>query len=96
VTILDAGRATLELADPRHAAFIDDVELGRRAAGHIRVALRVDDTVQTTEILAAAGAEVVAPPGSTPWNSLNSRLEGRAGLQLTLFRELRDTEAVNA
>ena len=40
VTILDAGRATLELTDPNHAAFIDDVEVGRRVAGHIRVAFR--------------------------------------------------------
>jgi lactoylglutathione lyase len=90
VTILDAGRATLELADPRHAAFVDDVEVGRRVAGHIRVAFRVEDTVRTTELLAAAAAEVVAPPTRTPWNSLNSRLEGPAGLQLTLFEELRD------
>ena len=32
VTILEAGRATLELADPPHAAYIDDVEVGHRAA----------------------------------------------------------------
>jgi catechol 2,3-dioxygenase-like lactoylglutathione lyase family enzyme len=31
VTILEAGRATLELADPPHAAYIDEVEVGRRA-----------------------------------------------------------------
>ena len=33
VAILDAGRATLEIADPSHAAYIDDVEVGRRVAG---------------------------------------------------------------
>ena len=33
VSILDAGRATLEIADPAQAAFIDDVEVGRRPAG---------------------------------------------------------------
>ena len=38
VTILEAGRATLELADPPHAAYIDAVEVGRRVAGHIRPA----------------------------------------------------------
>src|SRR6202453_1272271 len=38
VVILDAGRATLELADPSHAEYIDEVEVGRRVAGHIRVA----------------------------------------------------------
>ncbi|CAL9641983.1 hypothetical protein SUDANB1_06352 [Streptomyces sp. enrichment culture] len=90
VTILDAGRATLELTDPNHAAFIDEVEVGRRVAGHIRVAFQVDDSVATTAKLAAAGAEVVAEPTRTPWNSLNSRLEAPGALQLTLFTELGD------
>jgi len=90
VTILDAGRATLELTDPNHAAFIDEVEVGRRVAGHIRVAFQVDDSVSTTSKLAAAGAEVVAEPTRTPWNSMNSRLEAPGALQLTLFTELDD------
>jgi predicted enzyme related to lactoylglutathione lyase len=88
VTILEAGRATLELADPPHAAFIDEVEVGRRVAGHVRVAFMVDDAVETTETLRAAGADVIAAPTRTPWNSLNSRLAGPADLQLTLFQEL--------
>jgi lactoylglutathione lyase len=90
VAILDAGRATLELADPGHAAFIDEVEVGRRVAGHIRIAFEVDDSAAATELLAAAGATVVAPPVRTPWQSLNSRLEAPAGLQLTLFSEDQD------
>lgn len=90
VTILDAGRATLELADPGHAAFIDQVEVGQRVAGHIRVAFEVDDSVTTTAKLAAAGAQVIAEPTRTPWNSLNSRLEAPGALQLTLFSELDD------
>jgi catechol 2,3-dioxygenase-like lactoylglutathione lyase family enzyme len=88
VTILEAGRATLEIADPPHAAYIDEVEVGRRVAGHIRVAFKVSDSSASTEALAAAGATVVAEPTRTPWNSLNSRLEGPADLQLTLFTEL--------
>lgn len=88
VTILDAGRATLELADPSHAAFIDEVEVGRRVAGHIRVAFQVDDSAVATARLAVAGAEVIAEPTRTPWNSLNSRLEAPGALQLTLFSEL--------
>ena len=88
VTILDAGRATLELLDPTHAAFVDEVEVGRRVAGHIRLALEVDDTENTTRDLAEAGATVVAKPTRTPWNSLNARLDAPAGLQLTLFQEL--------
>jgi predicted enzyme related to lactoylglutathione lyase len=90
VTILEAGRATLELTDPNHAAFIDEVEVGRRVAGHIRVAFEVDDSALTTDRLEQAGAEVVAEPTRTPWNSLNSRLEAPGSLQLTLFTELGD------
>jgi lactoylglutathione lyase len=90
VTLLEAGRATLELADPRQAEFIDEVEVGRRVAGHVRVAFQVDDTPAVTAELAAAGAHVLAEPTRTPWNSLNARLEAPAGLQLTLFSELAD------
>ncbi|AYC37318.1 VOC family protein [Streptomyces griseorubiginosus] len=90
VTILEAGRATLEITDPNHAAFIDEVEVGKRVAGHIRVAFEVDDSTATTARLAEAGAEVVAEPTRTPWNSLNSRLEAPGSLQLTLFTELGD------
>ena len=88
IAILEAGRATLELTDEGHAEFIDEVEVGRRAAGHIRVAFEVDDSAEATARLAAAGATVVAEPTRTPWNSLNARLEAPAGLQLTLFTEL--------
>ena len=93
VTILEAGRATLEIADPRHAEFIDEVEVGRRVAGHIRVAFEVTDSAATTQLLVDAGAQLVAPPTETPWRSLNARLEAPAGLQLTLFTELGDSPA---
>ena len=88
VTILEAGRATLEITDPPHAEFIDQVEVGSRVAGHIRVAFEVDDSAAATRELEAAGAEVIAEPTRTPWNSLNARLKAPAGLQLTLFQEL--------
>jgi lactoylglutathione lyase len=88
VTILDAGRATLEITDPVHAAYIDEVEVGRRVAGHIRIAFEVGDSAAMTSRLAEAGATIIAPPVETPWHSLNSRLNGPAGLQLTLFQEL--------
>lgn len=85
VTILEAGRATLELANPAQADFIDDVEVGRRVAGHIRVAFQVADSRATAQRLVDAGAELIAPPTLTPWNDLNARLDAPAGLQLTLF-----------
>lgn len=88
LTILEAGRATMELAEPAYAEYIDEVEVGRRVAGHIRVAFEVDDSTAMTARLAAAGATVVAEPTRTPWDSLNARLEGPGGLQLTLFTEL--------
>jgi lactoylglutathione lyase len=90
VTILEAGRATLELTDPPHAEFIDEVEVGRRVAGHVRVAFEVADSAATAARLAEAGAEVVAEPTRTPWNSLNARLEAPGALQLTIFSELDD------
>lgn len=92
VVLLDAGRATLEITDPAHAAYIDEVEVGRRVAGQIRVAFHVDDSIAATEQSAAAGATVIAEPTLTPWNSMNARLEAPGDLQLTLFTNLDDEE----
>jgi len=88
VSILDAGRATLELTDIAHAEHIDRLEVGRRVAGHIRVAFGVRDAAEATERLVGAGATLIAAPVETPWRSLNSRLMGPADLQLTLFQAL--------
>jgi lactoylglutathione lyase len=90
VTILAAGIATLELAEPGYAAYIDEVEVGRRVAGHMRVAFEVEDATAVTDALAAAGADVIAPPTRTPWKSLNARLSAPADLQITIFAELAD------
>jgi lactoylglutathione lyase len=88
VRLLDAGHATVEIVDSAQAAYIDEVEVGRRVAGHIRVALEVDDTPAVTRRLSDAGAQVLAEPTVTPWRSLNARLQAPDGLQLTLFAEL--------
>jgi catechol 2,3-dioxygenase-like lactoylglutathione lyase family enzyme len=88
VMILDAGRATLEISNPAQVRMIDDVEVGRPVSPHIRIAFEVDDAVRDTQRLAEAGARVIADPTETPWRSLNSRLDGPADLQLTLFEEL--------
>jgi lactoylglutathione lyase len=87
VVILEAGQATLEIADPAQAAFIDQVEVGRRVAGHIRVAFEVADSRATTARLASGGARVLAEATRTPWQTDNARLEAPAGLQLTLFSD---------
>ena len=87
VVILEAGRATLEIADPAQAEFIDRVEVGRRVAGHIRVAFAVADSAETSHRLAANGATLLAEATLTPWHDVNARLEAPGGLQLTLFSE---------
>ncbi|WP_327581200.1 VOC family protein [Nonomuraea sp. NBC_00507] len=92
VAILDAGRATLEIANPAQKKMIDEVEVGRQVAPKIRVAFEVDDARATTERLVSAGAAEVAPPTVTPWESLNARLDAPAGLHITVFEELRPLE----
>ena len=89
VTILGAGRATLELSNPAQVDLIDRVEVGRTGvAPPVRVCFEVDDAAARTARLAAAGAAVIAEPTETPWRSLNSRLNAPADLQLTIFEEL--------
>ncbi|GEK79433.1 putative glyoxalase/bleomycin resistance protein [Agrococcus baldri] len=88
VAILDAGRATLELANPAQKRMIDRVEADGVPSPRIRVAFEVTDSEGATRRLEAAGASVVAEPVETPWRSRNARLEGPAGLTLTLFQEL--------
>jgi predicted enzyme related to lactoylglutathione lyase len=87
VAILEAGRATLEIADPNQAEFIDRVEVGRRVAGRIRVAFEVTDSAETAGTLVHGGADLVAPATRTPWATMNARLDGPAGLHLTLFSD---------
>ena len=88
VAILDAGRATLELANPAQVAYIDRVETDGVESDRIRVALEVDDTAAVAERLVDGGASLEASARETPWRSLNARLRGAADLQLTLFQEL--------
>ena len=91
VTILDVGRATLEISNPAQVAMIDEVEVGHRVAPRLRVAFEVADAVDATTALASAGANVIAEPTPTPWQSLNARLSAPADLQITLFQELNQT-----
>jgi len=89
VAILDAGRATLELANSAQVRFIDRVETdGDAPSDPIRIALEVDDTAVAVERLAAAGAVVEASVRQTPWRSMNARVRAPADLQVTLFEEL--------
>jgi hypothetical protein len=86
----DTGRATLEIFDQVQARAIDQIEVGRRVAGQVRVAFRTSDSESTANTLAAAGAEILAGPVITPWRDRNVRLQGPEGIQLTLFTPLEE------
>ena len=96
VAILGIPTATLELANSAQVTMIDQVEVGSPVAHpfplRVRVAFEVVDAAATTATLVGAGAVPVAPPTRTPWNSLNARMEGPDGLQLTAFQELGSSE----
>jgi lactoylglutathione lyase len=85
VVLLDGGRATLELVNEAQAAHIDEIEVGRRVAGPVRIAFEVDDSAALAARLVAAGAEQLAEPVTTPWSDRNVRLRTPDGMQLTLF-----------
>jgi methylmalonyl-CoA/ethylmalonyl-CoA epimerase len=83
--LLDAGKASIELFDEAQAMLGDELEVGRRVAGPVRLAFAVGDSAEAADRLVAAGAEEIAPPTMTPWGDRNARLATPEGLQLTLF-----------
>lgn len=89
VVVLDGGRATLELIDEAQASYIDRVEVGRRVAGQVRLALEVDDSAAAAERARMNGAVLLGKgPVETPWGDRNVRLSAPADLQLTLFTRI--------
>ena len=88
VAILDAGRATLEIANPVHKVAIDRLEgVTEPSSARVRLAFEVDDSRRIADELTAAGARMIAPPTMTPWHSLNVRLQAPADQEITLFQE---------
>lgn len=83
--LLDAGHATLEIFDQAQARAIDQIEVGRRVAGQVRVAFQSSDSEATADVLKKAGAEILSGPVVTPWGDRNVQLVGPEGIQLTLF-----------
>jgi lactoylglutathione lyase len=83
--LLEAGSATLELFDEGQAAMVDEIEVGRRVAGKVRIAFEVEDSRAGADALVAAGAERLGGPVETPWRDVNVRLVAPDGMQLTLF-----------
>lgn len=90
VVLLDAGKATIELLDEGHADAVDRIEVGRRVAGPVRLALEVDDSAANAGRLTEAGAELLGGPVETAWRDRNVRLRAPDGMQLTLFTVLGD------
>ena len=88
VTILDAGRATLEIATTAHARVIDAIERSSEPAPQFRLAIEAGDAAGTTDALVGAGAAPLAPPTRTPWGSVNARVALADGVQLTVFQQL--------
>lgn len=54
----------------------------------LRVALEVDDTERAVDAARQHGAEMLAPPTPTPFQTINARVQGPAGWQVTFFQEL--------
>lgn len=87
--IFSAGRATLEIFDPAHAAAVDELEVGERVSGQIRFAFEVPDVHAAVERALNYGAILVHEPILTPWNDLNARVKSPEGLQITLFQVMK-------
>ena len=84
--VLDMGKATLEVFDEKQARTVDQIEVGRRVSGPVRLALQVPDLQAAMESLLAHGATLVHPPVVTPWGDHNVRLQDPDGMQITLYQ----------
>jgi hypothetical protein len=84
--LLHAGDATLEIVDEGQAAEVDQIEVGKRTAGPVRVALLVDDLPAASAAMLDNGAVAISEPVLTPWNDRNQRLavDVHSGVQITL------------
>jgi methylmalonyl-CoA/ethylmalonyl-CoA epimerase len=83
--ILEAGKASLELIDSNHAGTIDEIEVGRRVSGPVRLAINVGENIENAEAtLRRAGAIPLATVKQAPWSKV-VRMQDPSGMQLTLF-----------
>ena len=89
--VLAIPKATLEILDQEHAAFVDRIETGRQSSGRVRpgqvrFAFEVPNLQDAVAAAGAAGVPLVGGPVATPWKDLNARVAGPDGLQVTLFQ----------
>ncbi len=94
--LLGAGKATLELFDEAEAADVDQVEVGKRTAGQVRLAFTVAPVEAVVDRLQQRGAGLVGGPVDTPWGHRNVRLQAprgiQDGIQLTLSQVVGEPE----
>ncbi len=89
VAILNVATATIELATPTHVRNIDAIEDAPSSQGPtLRIALEVDNTEAAMTSVEEFGLEVLAPPRRTPFETINGRVQGPDGWQVTFFQEL--------
>lgn len=86
--VLAAGRGTIELLDATDSAYTDEVEVGRRVSGAVRLALEVADVEAAASSLYDHGAHVLHEPVATPWAHRNQRVQSPEpeGMQISLFQ----------
>jgi lactoylglutathione lyase len=77
---------TLELFDVDQASLVDQLEVGRRVSGAVRLALQVPDVAAEVSALEQAGATVLSHPMLMPWGDRNARIETLDGMQVTLYQ----------
>jgi len=77
---------TLELFDVSQADFVDQVEVGRRVSGPVRLALSVPDAEAMAGIFQHAGAQLLSHAKPMPWGDRNARVETPDGMQVTLYQ----------
>jgi methylmalonyl-CoA/ethylmalonyl-CoA epimerase len=84
--MLGAGHATLEVFDEAQAATVDEIEVGQRVSGPVRLAFEVNNLDEALRRALAYGATLVHEPVVTPWGDRNARVQSPDGLQITLFQ----------
>jgi 3-hydroxyisobutyrate dehydrogenase-like beta-hydroxyacid dehydrogenase/catechol 2,3-dioxygenase-like lactoylglutathione lyase family enzyme len=79
-------QTTLELFDAGQADFVDQVEVGRRVSGPVRLALAVPDAQAAAEAFQQAGAQLLSHARPMPWGDRNARIQTPDGMQVTLYQ----------
>ncbi len=83
---------TLELFDAAQATLVDQLEVGKRVSGPVRLAFEVQDVEAEASALQQAGAKLLSHPKLMPWGDRNARVETPDGMQVTLWKIGEGTE----